>query len=158
MLEPPSLADHTILAALRAHYGIAGAVLTFPPIGNDSASFVYRVDAANGATYFLKARSGAGFSALSLTVPFFLHSQGIPHVKAPLPTTGQALPLSTRALVYYRFALVVQDMAAYAEQVFFAPDAGEPTGRAAMQGFAVMFKPGNIVDITLAGVDSVRGV
>jgi hypothetical protein len=38
MLEPPSLADNTILAALRAHYGIAGAVLTFLPIGNDSAS------------------------------------------------------------------------------------------------------------------------
>ena len=63
MLEPPSLADSTILAALRAHYGIASAVLTFLPIGNDSASFVYRVEAANGASYFLKERSGAGFSA-----------------------------------------------------------------------------------------------
>ncbi len=333
MLEPPSLAENSILAALRAHYGIAGAVLTFLPIGNDSASFVYRVDTANGVSYFLKARSGAGFSASSFAVPFFLHSQGIPHVMAPLPTTGQALwvavdgfalslhpfvdariaadagltladwralgvtlrrihasqlpaelaeklpqetftpsrrhvldelagllgkpvfsdplqaalvgfwrgrdeliqtvieradnlgaelrrevlprvlchadlhtwnvlvdagrqmwivdwdevmlapkerdlmfviggigrglvkpvetesflagygapPINQRALVYYRFAWAVQDLAAYAEQIFLARDAGEPTRRAAMQGFVDMFEPGNIVDIALAG-------
>jgi spectinomycin phosphotransferase len=333
MLEPPLLAENTILAALRAHYGIAGAVLTFLPVGNDSASFVYRVDAANGASYFLKARSGAGFSAPSLTVPFFLHSQGIPHVMAPLPTTGQALwvavdgfalslhpfvaartatdaglklddwralgatlrqvhashlpaelartlpqetftpsrrhvldelvdllgkpvfidplqaalvefwrgrdelihtvieradnlgaelrrealprvlchadlhtwnvlvdadrqmwivdwdevilapkerdlmfmvggigrglvkpaetesfltgygasPIDPRTLAYYRFAWAAQDLAAYAEQVFFVRDAREPTRRAAMQGFVDMFEPGNIVDIALAG-------
>jgi spectinomycin phosphotransferase len=340
MLEPPSLADSAILAALRAHYGIAGVVLTFLPIGNDSASFVYRVDAADGASYFLKARSGAGFSVSSLTVPFFLHNQGIPHVLAPLPTDGQALwiavdgfalslhpfvdahtatdagltlddwralgatlrqihasklpvelaaslpqetfmpsrrhvvgeladllgkpvfddplraalvefwrdrqdliqtvieradrlgaelrrealprvlchsdlhtwnvlvdagrqmwivdwdevilapkerdlmfmiggigrglvkpaetvsfldgygavPIDSRALVYYRFAWAVQDMAAYAEQVFFARNAGEPTRRAAMQGFVDLFELGNIVDIALAGSDWVRGV
>jgi len=333
MLEPPSLADTTILAALRAHYRIAGAGLTFLPFGNDSASFVYRVAAANGASCFLKARASAGFNPSSLTVPFFLHSQGIAHVMAPLPTTGQALwvavdgfalslypfidaqtateagltladwralgatlrqihasrlpaglagdlPQETftpsrrhvlaeladvpgkrvfddpiqaalaefwhgrqdviqtlieradtlgaelrrevlprvlchadlhtwnvlvdagrqmwivdwdevilapkerdlmfviggigrglvkpdetasfldgygaslidpRALVYYRFAWAVQDMAAYVEQIFFAPVAGEPIRRAAMQGFVDMFEPGNIVDIALAG-------
>jgi hypothetical protein len=53
--------------------------------------------------------------------------------------------------VYYRFAWAVQDMAAYVEQIFFAPVAGEPTRRAAMQGFVDMFEPGNIVDIALAG-------
>ena len=91
MLEPPPLADSAMQAVLRADYGIADAALTFLPIGNDAASFVYRVDAVNGASHFLKARSGAGFSASSLTVPFFLHSQGIPHVMAPLPTAGRAL-------------------------------------------------------------------
>ncbi len=333
MLEPPLLAENTILAALRAHYGIAGAVLTFLPIGNDAASFVYRADAANGASYFLKARSGAGFSAASLTVPYFLHNQGVPHVMAPLPAEGQALwvavdgfalslhpfvdartatdagltlddwralgatlrqvhashlppelartlpqetftpsrrhvldeladrlgkpafddpfhaalaefwrsragviervieradrlgaqlrgealprvlchadlhtwnvlvdadrhmwvvdwdevilapkerdlmfmvggigrglvqpeeterflqgygepAIDRRALVYYRYAWAVQDIAAYAEQVLVSPDAGEPTRRAALQGFIAMFEPGDIVDIALAG-------
>lgn len=333
MFEPPSLADSALLAALRAHYGIADAALTFLPIGNDAASFVYRVVAADGASYFLKARARANFSPSSLAVPFFLHSQGIPHVMAPLPAAGQALwvtvdgfalslypfvdartatdaglalddwralgatlhrihacrlpvelaedlpqetftpsrrhvldelidllskpvfddPLQAalakfwrgrhdliqtlieradslgaelrratlpwvlchadlhtwnvlvdaarqrwivdwdevilapkerdlmfvvggigrglvkadetagflqgygdsavdrRALVYYRFAWAVQDMAAYAEQVFFSPEAGEASRRAALRGFVDMFEPGDMVDIALAG-------
>lgn len=333
MLEPPLLPDSAIHAVLRADYGIADATLTFLPIGNDAASFVYRVDAGDGTSSFLKARANAGFNPSSLIVPFFLHNQGIPHVMAPLPAVGQALwvavdgyalslypfvdartatdagltladwralgatlrqihtsqlpvelaeslpqesftpsrryvldelpdllgkrvfddpiqaalaefwrgrqdliqtvieradslgaelrratlprvlchadlhtwnvlvdaarqmwivdwdevilaakerdlmfviggigrslvkppetasfldgygasPIDLRALVYYRYAWAVQDMAAYAEQVFFAPDAGAPTRRAALQGFADMFEPGNIVDIALAG-------
>jgi spectinomycin phosphotransferase len=91
MLEPPNLADEAIVAALRAHYGISIAALTFLPLGADSASSVYRVDAADGATYFLKARAGAGFSAPSLAVPHYLYSQGVPHIVAPLPTVAQAL-------------------------------------------------------------------
>jgi spectinomycin phosphotransferase len=59
--------------------------------------------------------------------------------------------INPRALAYYRFAWAVQDMAAYAEQVFFVREAGEPTRRAALHGFADMFEPGNIVDIALAG-------
>jgi spectinomycin phosphotransferase len=333
MLEPPPLADSAIQAVLRADYGIADAALTFLPIGDDAASFVYRVDAANGASHFLKARANAGFDPASLAVPFFLHSQGIPHVMAPLLAISRALwvavdgfvlslypfvdartatdagltladwrvlgetlhqihtcrlpaelaedlpqeaftpsrrhlldeladllgkpdfddplqaglaefwrgrqdliqtvieradclgvelrrealprvlchadlhtwnvlvkadrqmwivdwdevilapkerdlmfmdggigrglvkpaetasfldgygaaPIDLRALVYHRYAWAVQDMAAYAEQVFFARDAGEPTRRAAMQGFVALFEPGNIVDIALAG-------
>ena len=50
----------------------------------------------------------------------------------------------------------VQDMAAYAEQVFFVRETGEPTRRAAYHGFVDMFEPGNIVDIALAG--QVNGV
>ena len=333
MLEPPALADSAIQAVLCAEYGIADTALTFLPIGNDAASFVYRIDSVDGAPYFLKARASWGFNPSSLAVPFCLHSQGIPHVMAPLPTAGQALwvtvdgfalslypfidartasdagltladwralgvtlhqihtcrlpaglardlpqetftpsrrhvlaeladllgkrvfddpiqaalaefwrsrqqviqtvieradslgaelrretwprvlchadlhtwnvlvdaarqiwivdwdevivaprerdlmfvvggigrglvkPAETesflagygvptidpRALEYYRVAWAVQDMAAYAEQVVFAPDAGEPTRRAAMEGFVDMFEPGNIVDIALAG-------
>lgn len=333
MLEPPPLKVSAIDFVLQRCYGIAANAVTFLPIGNDAASFVYRVYAANGVSYFLKARASVGFNPSSLTVPFFLHSQGIPHVMAPLPTIGQALwaavdgfalnvypfvaahtateagltlddwralgatlrrihtsqlpaelaeplpqetftpsrrhvldklaellnsgplddpiqaalagfwcgrqgviqtlieradslgaelrretlprvlchadlhtwnvlvdaarqmwivdwdevilapkerdlmfvvggigrglvqPAETasflagygastidpRALTYYRFAWAVQDMAAYAEQVFFAHDAGEPTRRVAFDGFVAMFEPGNIVDIALAG-------
>jgi hypothetical protein len=46
--------------------------------------------------------------------------------------------------VYYRYVWSVQDMAAYAEQVFFAQDAGKTTRRAALQGFVGMFEPGKL--------------
>lgn len=338
MLEPPALPVSAQCVALQRHYGIAADAVTFLSIGNDAASFVYRVDAANGVSYFLKARASAGFNPSSLTVPSFLHSQGIPHVMVPLPTASgalwvavdgfslslypfvaartatdagltledwqalgatlrrihashlparlagdlpqetftpsrrhvlaaladlpdrpdlpdpiqaalaqfwrgrqdliqtlidradslgaelrrEALPrvlchadlhtwnvlvdadrrlwivdwdevilapkerdlmfvvggigrglvqpeqtecflrsyggpiVDRRALAYYRFAWAVQDMAAYAEQVFFVRETGEPTRRAAYHGFVDMFEPGNIVDIALAG--QVNGV
>jgi spectinomycin phosphotransferase len=105
MREPPRLADQTILAALQAHYGLPGPTLTFLPLGSDSASAVYRVQAAGGAAYLLKARAGQGFSEPSLAVPRCLHDQGVPHIVAPLPTLSQALWVSVNgfALSLYPF-------------------------------------------------------
>ncbi len=91
MREPPKLEAATLRAALHAHYGLSITALTFLPIGNDSASFVYRADATDGTSYFLKVRSGLGFSASSLLVPRFLHEQGVPHILSPIPTLAQTL-------------------------------------------------------------------
>jgi spectinomycin phosphotransferase len=57
------------------------------------------------------------------------------------------------ALVYYRYAWAVQDMAAYGERVFFLPDLAEESRHDAVHGFVDLFEPGNIVDIAL-GSDS----
>ena len=62
MLQAPKIADGAIKAALREHYGISIAALTFLPLGNDSASAAYRVESTDGAVYFLKTRSKSGFS------------------------------------------------------------------------------------------------
>jgi spectinomycin phosphotransferase len=91
MLEPPRLADAAIVAALRAHYRIEAAALTFLPIGADSATAVYRADTAAGERYFLKLRAGHSFRTASLAVPHYLHSQGVPHILAPLAAAGGAL-------------------------------------------------------------------
>jgi spectinomycin phosphotransferase len=91
MREPPKLPTAAIAAALRAHYGVTAAAVTFLPIGNDSASSAYRADAADGAAYFLKVRTGAGFSEASLAVPRFLLDLGVPHILAPLPAADQGL-------------------------------------------------------------------
>lgn len=91
MHEPPKLADATLRAVFHAHYDVAIAALTFLPLGNDSASFVYRVDAPDGARFFLKVRTGLGFSVPSLVIPRYLHEQGIPHILTPLPTVTQTL-------------------------------------------------------------------
>lgn len=59
---------------------------------------------------------------------------------------GEAV-IDARALAYYRCAWAVQDMGAYAEQVFFAPDLGEQGRRDALLAFVDLFAPGNIVAI-----------
>lgn len=91
MREPPRIADATLIAALARHYGLEISELTFLPIGADSASAVYRAVAADGARYFLKLRTGAGFSPPSLAIPHYLHSQGMPLIAAPLATNSGAL-------------------------------------------------------------------
>jgi spectinomycin phosphotransferase len=89
MREPPELADDTIVRALQASFGIRVAVLAFLPVGNDSASWAYRVQTAQGPTYFLKVRAGAD-PVPGSTVPCHLHRQGVPHVLAPLATGAGA--------------------------------------------------------------------
>lgn len=91
MREPSKLADAVIQAALQTHYGLNATALTFLPIGNDSASFVYGVDAIGGTSYFLKVRTDAGFSPASLAVPHFLHEQGVPHIVPPLSANSGRL-------------------------------------------------------------------
>jgi len=86
MREPPQLAHPTIIAALEEHYRVCVTALAFLPLGMDSDSAAYRVEAAAGMAYFLKVRSGHGFSPSSLAVPHYLHQRGLPHVLAPLPT------------------------------------------------------------------------
>ena len=80
MLERPKLADETIVAAVRAHYCISIAALNFLPLGNDSYTYVYRVD-TDRAKYFLKIRSR--FSPASLAVPRYFCDEGVPHILAP---------------------------------------------------------------------------
>jgi spectinomycin phosphotransferase len=96
MREPLKLADATILAAVHEHYGIAIRALTFLPIGADTASSAYRIDASDGAAYFLKVRADAWFSVPSLVVPQYLHDRGVPHIVAPLLTMARTLWVSVR--------------------------------------------------------------
>lgn len=105
MRGPPKLAEATIVAALRDHYGLAATDLAFLALGNDSATSVYRVRAAGGADYFLKIRAAARFSLPSLAIPHYLHTHGAPHIVSPIPTTGGALWVAAEgfALTLYPF-------------------------------------------------------
>jgi spectinomycin phosphotransferase len=50
------------------------------------------------------------------------------------------------ALTYYRYEWVVQDLGAYAEQVFFDPEVSEATKQDAAEGLFVLFRPGSSVE------------
>jgi hypothetical protein len=88
MLEPPDLGDEQLTGALEAAYGTRVAALAFLPIGNDPASWSYRVEQAAGPARFLKIR--AGRSMPGAAVPAHLRRHRVPNVLAPLlTTTGQ---------------------------------------------------------------------
>ena len=104
MLEPPALANDRIVAAVRAHYDVPVAALTFLPIGHDSAAWAYRVEATDGAAYFLKVRARIA-NVVSLVVPRHVQGRGVIEAVAPLPTLGRALwvELDGFALILYPF-------------------------------------------------------
>lgn len=84
MLERPDLSEARIVACLQDAYGLAGAQVTFLPLGADASAAVYRADAADGGAYFLKLRRG-NFDEIAVALPRFLRDQGIRQVIAPLP-------------------------------------------------------------------------
>jgi len=61
-----------------------------------------------------------------------------------------ATTIDPLALTYYRYAWAVGDIGEYAAQVFFRPDLGPVTKRAAVEGFMSLFLPGNIVALAFA--------
>lgn len=105
MREPPRVDESQIRKALHAEWGLSVESLAFLPLGADSASSVYRVQAEAEAPYFAKLRAHEGFSEKSLAVPRYLVDQGAPHVFAPLVTGSGALWVSVDgfALTLYPF-------------------------------------------------------
>src|ERR687897_2622226 len=101
MLEPPALAEEAIAGALEAGFGVRVAGLVFLPVGNDAASWAYRVAVAGGPSWFLKVRAGAG-AMPGAAVPAYLHRHGVPLVLAPR-LTGTGAPF----VVVDRFALAL---------------------------------------------------
>jgi hypothetical protein len=103
MLERPDLADETIGQCLHEHYGLVTQAITFLPIGYDATVWVFRVEAADHVSYFLKVKC-VPVTAAFLAVPHFLRRQGVAEVVAPLPTRNQALsaPIDDRftAILY----------------------------------------------------------
>ncbi|MDQ3767383.1 MAG: aminoglycoside phosphotransferase family protein [Actinomycetota bacterium] len=106
MLEPPDLADEVIVSTLHEKYGIRVGGLAFLPVGNDSESWAYRIDATDGTTYFLKVRSVMDQMA-GLVVPRHLQDRGVPHIVGPLRTGGESLSANADgfALIVYPFIM-----------------------------------------------------
>ncbi len=103
MLEKPTLTDEAILDCLQAAFGVRADLLEFLPVGNDATAWAYRVRAA-GASYFLKVKSGK-LKEAGLTIPRYLHDQGLGQVVAPLPTPSGLLylPLEGFSLILYPY-------------------------------------------------------
>lgn len=103
MLEKPALPDEAILSCLQAAFGVRADSLEFLPVGNDATAWAYRVR-ATGTSYFLKVKSGK-LKEAALTIPRYLHDQGLGQVVAPLPAFSGLLyhPLESFSLILYPF-------------------------------------------------------
>jgi spectinomycin phosphotransferase len=102
--KPEPLADG-IARCLQGAYGLAAAQITPLPLGVDRNAAVYRIDAADGAAYFLKLRSDA-FDGLSVLLPRFLSEQGIKQIIAPLSTRAGRLSAKVESLLAILYSFV----------------------------------------------------
>lgn len=96
MLTKPDLPDDQLLACVRDGYGVSARTLEYLPLGADYAAWVYRVEADDGAAYFLKLRQ-CTVDAISLLVPRALRAAGIGAVVAPLAPARDDRPWATVA-------------------------------------------------------------
>ena len=90
MLEKPDIPDETILACLRAEYGLPVLRIAFLPIGGDLSTAVYRAVTQEETSYFCKLKRN-GFDPVSVAVPAFLSEQGVSQVIPPLLTRSGEL-------------------------------------------------------------------
>jgi spectinomycin phosphotransferase len=105
MIDPPKIADKDVTSAVQTHYGMSIDSLTFLPIGNDSATWVYRVQTSDGRIFFLKIRSAEGFRPASLAVPALLRDHGLDHIISPVPTLANKMSaeLNNFTVILYPF-------------------------------------------------------
>ena len=78
--------------------------LTMLPLqrGNDSLTWIYRLETEEGRSLLLKVRKSDGFTAACLLIPRFLRQSGLRHTITPHPTVSGKLWLH---LGNYRLAL-----------------------------------------------------
>ena len=104
--DDPNLDPAALAAALATNYDLDIDSTTFLPIGFDIAAAVFRVDAAGGATYFLKTRTGPVHEP-GLRLARALSDAGITSVVAPIPTSTGDLwcRLGDRAATLYPYVV-----------------------------------------------------
>ncbi|MCA9954275.1 MAG: aminoglycoside phosphotransferase family protein [Anaerolineales bacterium] len=90
MLEKPAIADTEIVACVQDAFHLRVRRIAFLPLGADGNTAVYQLTSQDEKPYFLKLRSGA-FEEVSVTLPHFLHEQGIQELIAPHLTKNGAL-------------------------------------------------------------------
>ncbi|MEZ4595032.1 MAG: phosphotransferase [Chloroflexota bacterium] len=90
MLEKPAIADAEIVACVQAAFGLPVREVAFLPLGADGNTAVYQLITQDKKPYFLKLRSGP-FKEISVTLPHFLHAQGIAELISPCPTKSGGL-------------------------------------------------------------------
>lgn len=90
---------------LEHQYGLTSVSIERLPWGADADSIPYRVHSSGRQDYFLKLRLG-NFDPISLTLPRYLHDQGIPHIIPPMSTQTDQLWVETPACAVMLYPFV----------------------------------------------------
>ncbi len=98
------ISDQHILDCLNTYYGIEVATLTFLPLGADINASVYKAQANDGSSYFVKLKRGHHHD-IGIAIVELLHSADIQQIIPPLKTThGQSTQLiDDFTLIVYPF-------------------------------------------------------
>jgi spectinomycin phosphotransferase len=89
MLDNPQIPQSLLLSFIGLEYQLEVTQVEFLPIGADINTAVFRMSTRDGTDYFLKLRKGV-FADITVTVPQFLHENGISVIIPPLKTcTGR---------------------------------------------------------------------
>ena len=86
MLIKLPLADQRIIDCLHTDYGIEVATLTFLSLGADANASVYKAEAHNQLSYFVKLKRGHHHD-IGIAVVGLLHDVGIQQIILPVKTT-----------------------------------------------------------------------
>lgn len=91
MIEKQPLSDQHIIDCLNTHYGIKVATLTFLPLGADINASVYKAEAHDQSSYFIKIKRGHHHD-ISATIIALLYDAGIQQIIPPIKTnSGQPI-------------------------------------------------------------------
>jgi spectinomycin phosphotransferase len=99
MLTPPDLSTDSIIAFVRASYGLRIRQVAFLPIGADIDAAVYRLEAEDNSAYFLKLKRG-NFAEIAVALPALLNARGIRHVMAPIATAASQMWASEQGFTW----------------------------------------------------------
>jgi spectinomycin phosphotransferase len=85
MLEKHPLSDSLIISCLNTHYGIESTSLVFLPLGADMNASIYKAEAIDQKSYFIKLKLGHHHD-ISVEIVELLHSDGIEQIIPPIKT------------------------------------------------------------------------
>ena len=96
--------NHFIISCLRTYYQIEALTLTLLPIGADPSASLYKVDASNQKTYFVKLKQGHCQNARTAILEL-LQMAGIRQIIPPIKTVeGQTIQqINDFTLIVYPF-------------------------------------------------------
>lgn len=104
MKEKQSLPDSLIIDCLNTDYGIQVATLTFLPIGADPNASLYKAQATDQTSYFVKLKRGHHHD-ISVVIVELLHKAGIQQIIPTIKTTHgrQTQRIEAFTLIVYPF-------------------------------------------------------
>jgi len=85
MLVKPPISDQRVIDCLHTYYGIKVATLTFLPLGADTNASVYKAEARDQSSYFIKLKHGHHHD-IGIAVVGLLHDAGIQHIIPSIKT------------------------------------------------------------------------
>lgn len=104
MREHPFPSSQSIIDCLTTRYGIIIATLTRIPFGADKDALVYKIQASDQSSYFVKVRRGYVLD-MSIRIPSLLHDAGIQEIICPIKTLDDQLTcaINDYTLIVYPF-------------------------------------------------------